>query len=528
VSGPPAPGAVAGGASQSDSPAGVAQRPDALAGGAPIPGALLRRASEVVEDTDLTRHRGLVSNLIGLIIETTGLEAEVGEVCLVTPGRGRPGGRNAPAPIEAEVVGFRDGRTLLMALGELHGIGPGTKVVATGAPSRVTVGEGLLGRVLDGLGAPLDGGPVPVGATRSTIALPPSPLSRPRIGERVGLGVRALDGLVPCGRGQRLGIFAGSGVGKSSLLGMIARSTSAQVNVIALVGERGREVREFVERDLGDALERSVVIVSTSDQPALVRIKAAFTATTIAEHFRDEGNDVLLMMDSVTRFAMAQREVGLAIGEPPATRGYTPSVFALLPRLLERAGTSTSGSITGLYTVLVDGDDMNEPVADAVRAILDGHVVLSRSLAHAGHYPAIDVLHSVSRLVDEIVSPEVVRAGQRLRGSLAVLREKEDLVAIGAYRDGTDPALDAALAHRAQIEGFLRQPVDSPSNPADTDARLVELAASLEGEHPDGEAIDARVTVDPPGHSAADVPSQPVSQPLESDSSAIPALGLTF
>ncbi len=318
--------------------------------------------------------------------------------------------------VPAEVVGFREGRTLLMPLGELQGIGPGTKVLPTGAPFRVPVGPHLLGRVIDGLGAPLDGlGATWLGSTgqtrgaglRSTIAAPPSALRRPRIRERVALGVRALDSLVPCGRGQRLGIFAGSGVGKSSLLGMIARSTSATVNVIALVGERGREVREFVERDLGDALERSVVVVATSDEPALVRIKAAFTATTIAEHFRDQGHHVMLMMDSVTRFATAQREIGLAIGEPPATRGYTPSVFALLPRLLERAGTSPEGSITGLYTVLVDGDDMNEPIADAVRSILDGHVVLTRSLAHAGHYPAIDVLQSVSRLTGEIVAPEV-------------------------------------------------------------------------------------------------------------------------
>ena len=356
------------------------------------PGALLARAAEAIREADLARRHGFVSNLIGLIIEATGLQAEVGEVCLVGTDRNR-------AAVSAEVVGFRDGRTLLMPLGELHGIGPGTRVLASGAPFRIAVGDGLLGRIVDGLGIPEDGqlrfdvsdpSPGRVASpvlARSTIAAPPSALSRPRIRERVGLGVRALDGLVPCGRGQRLGIFAGSGVGKSSLLGMIARSTSASINVIALVGERGREVREFIERDLGDALERSVVVVATSDQPALVRIKAAFTATTIAEYFRDQGHDVMLMMDSVTRFAMAQREVGLAIGEPPATRGYTPSVFALLPRLLERAGTSTSGSITALYTVLVDGDDMNEPIADAVRAILDGHVVLTRSLAHAGPLP---------------------------------------------------------------------------------------------------------------------------------------------
>jgi flagellum-specific ATP synthase len=481
-------------------------------------GALLERASEAILEADLARRHGFVSNLIGLIIEATGLQAEVGEVCMVGTDRNR-------AAVSAEVVGFREGRTLLMPLGELHGIGPGTRVLATGAPFRIAVGEDLLGRIVDGLGIPDDGAPVRSAQARSTIASPPNALSRPRIRERVGLGVRALDGLVPCGRGQRLGIFAGSGVGKSSLLGMIARSTSASINVIALVGERGREVREFIERDLGDALERSVVVVATSDQPALVRIKAAFTATTIAEYFRDQGHDVMLMMDSVTRFAMAQREVGLAIGEPPATRGYTPSVFALLPRLLERAGTSTAGSITALYTVLVDGDDMNEPIADAVRSILDGHVVLTRSLAHAGHYPAIDVLDSVSRLVGEIVSPQVEQAGQSLRAAMAVLREKEDLVAIGAYHAGSDPALDAALAHRSRIERFLRQPVNERSDPQQTDRRLIELGASLasdlqrlSGEIPDAEEVTAEATVDVDGALADELGGAP----------AIPALGLSI
>ncbi len=486
---------------------------------APAPGALLARASQAVREADLARRHGFVSNLIGLIIEATGLQAEVGEVCLVGTDRTR-------AAVSAEVVGFREGRTLLMPLGELHGIGPGTRVLATGAPFRIAVGAGLLGRILDGLGTPDDGRPAPGGIARSTIAAPPGALSRPRITERVALGVRTLDGLVPCGRGQRLGIFSGSGVGKSSLLGMIARSSSASINVIALVGERGREVREFIERDLGDALERSVVVVATSDQPALVRIKAAFTATTIAEYFRDQGHDVMLMMDSVTRFAMAQREVGLAIGEPPATRGYTPSVFALLPRLLERAGTSARGSITALYTVLVDGDDMNEPIADAVRSILDGHVVLTRALAHAGHYPAVDVLQSVSRLVGEIVSPQVAEAGQRLRGALAVLREKEDLVAIGAYQPGSDPQLDTALAHRARIEDFLRQPVNDRSDPADTDARLVELADSLACEQG---IVSGDVALD-----AEEVVSQQIDDRSAqrilgmSDAPAIPALGLNI
>jgi flagellum-specific ATP synthase len=475
---------------------------------------LLARVSSALEDADLARRHGRVSNVIGLIVEATGVHAEVGEVCLVANDR-------TGVPVSAEVVGFRDGRTLLMPLGELQGIGPGTKVLPTGAPFRVPVGSSLLGRVIDGLGTPLDGSAAPLKVSfRSTLAPPPGSLQRPLIDERVALGVRVLDSLVPCGRGQRLGIFAGSGVGKSSLLGMIARSTSATVNVIALVGERGREVREFVQRDLGDALERSVVVVATSDQPALVRIKAAFTATTIAEHFRDEGADVLLLMDSLTRFATAQRELGLAIGEPPATRGYTPSVFALLPRLLERAGTSPAGSITGLYTVLVDGDDMNEPIADAARSILDGHVVLSRALAHSGHYPAIDVLQSVSRLVNEIVPPELVHAGQRLRSAMASLAEKQDLISVGAYRAGADPQLDAALAHRAQIDAFLRQAVDERSAPADSDAQLLALAAALESarEEHTGEVLDGEVIAGRAG-AADDDPFEPSGPP------AIPLLG---
>jgi flagellum-specific ATP synthase len=429
-------------------------------------------ARVALADADLHRRHGRVRDLIGLIVEATGVEAEVGEVCTIDTGRGR-------TPVPAEVVGFRDGRTLLMALGEAAGIGPGARVTATGHALRVEVSDDMLGRAIDGLGRPIDGFGA-VGArvlSRGVQAAPPDPLERPRIRERVSLGVRALDALVPCGVGQRLGIFAGSGVGKSSLLGMIARSTTAEVNVICLVGERGREVREFMERDLGpEGLARSVVVVATSDQPALVRIKAAFTATTIAEHFRDQGRNVMLMMDSVTRFAMAQREVGLAIGEPPATRGYTPSVFALLPKLLERSGTARTGSITGLYTVLVDGDDMNEPIADAVRSILDGHVVLSRDLAHAGHYPAIDVLASVSRLVGEVVAPEVRAAGDEVRRLLATYREKADLISIGAYQAGTDPLTDAAIGAREPIEAFLKQNVVEPSSAEEADAMVQQLA----------------------------------------------------
>jgi flagellum-specific ATP synthase len=428
---------------------------------------------EAIRSSDLHARRGRVKSLIGLVIEATGLRAEVGELCTIAAGRNGD-------PVAAEVVGFRDGGTLLMPLGEMHGIGPGNPVSATGKPFRLPVGEELLGRVLDGLGRPIDSmEPPEADEYRSTIAPPPSAMQRTRITNRLSLGVRALDGFVPCGSGQRLGIFAGSGVGKSSLLGMIARATSADVNVICLVGERGREVRDFVERDLGDALERSVVIVATSDEPALVRIKAAFAATTIAEWFRDRGQDVLLMMDSVTRLATAQRELGLAIGEPPAARGFPPSVFALLPRLLERAGTAERGSITGLYTVLVEGDDMNDPVADSVRSILDGHCVLTRELAHRSHYPAIDVLQSVSRLTGEVTSPDVRQAAATIRELLALHREKEDLISIGAYSPGSDARIDRAIALLPSIDGYLRQSVDEQVPAEAADAALVELAGSL-------------------------------------------------
>jgi flagellum-specific ATP synthase len=473
---------------------------------------LLKRLGDAVARADLHRRHGRVSDLIGLIVEATGLEAEVGEVCEIATGRGR-------APVPAEVVGFRSRRTLLMPLGELHGIGPGNVVTATGEPVRVPVGDELLGRVLDGLGRPIDQGEdLPDGRVRSAAGAPPDALERPRIRERVGLGVRVLDGMVPCGRGQRLGIFAGSGVGKSSLLGMIARSTTADINVICLVGERGREVREFIERDLGDAIGHSVVIVATSDQPALVRIKAALTATSIAEHFRDKGHDVLLMMDSVTRFANAQREVGLAIGEPPATRGYTPSVFALLPKLLERSGTSQHGSITGLYTVLVDGDDMNEPVADAVRSILDGHVVLTRELAHAGHYPAVDVLQSVSRLTGEISAPDVAAAAQEARALLAAWHDKRDLIAIGAYERGSDPLVDRALELKPAIDVFLRQAVDAPSTPEEADDALLSLLA---GDVAAGLAAEVAAEVAPELVPSARAMAYPPSGPV-----ALPPLNL--
>jgi flagellum-specific ATP synthase len=478
--------------------------------------ARLERAARAVERADLHGRHGRVCDLIGLIVEATGVEAEVGEVCEVLR---RRGGR-AASSVPAEVVGFRAGRTLLMPLGEMAGIGPGDPVTATGRQVDGPVGPGLLGRVVDGLGRPIDGKGALTGVPRRPIqAAPPEALSRPRIRDRVTLGVRALDALVPCGRGQRLGIFAGSGVGKSSLLGMIARSTNADVNVICLVGERGREVVEFIERDLGAALERSVVVVATSDQPALVRIKAALTATTIAESFRDQGADVMLMMDSVTRFAMAQREVGLAIGEPPATRGYTPSVFALLPRLLERSGTSPSGSITALYTVLVDGDDMNEPIADAVRSILDGHIVLTRELAHAGHYPAVDILQSVSRLVGEVTEPDVRAAGQELRALMAAYRDKADLIAIGAYERGSDPLVDRAIDLRGEIDGFLRQSVEEPSGAQDADGHLRALVGHAAAADGDEDPVLAELVADA---AASAPPSPPPTAP-----SAIPPLHLS-
>ncbi|WP_217595918.1 flagellar protein export ATPase FliI [Cohnella sp. GbtcB17] len=412
----------------------------------------LAKYAEALKHIDPVRVNGKVAQIIGLTVESEGPDAAIGEVCLIYPVRGG-------SPIEAEVVGFRDNRVLLMPLGELQAIGPGCDVVATGRPLTVQVGSELLGQVLDGLGRPLDGGRLPARMPRySTQSVPSNPLKRPRVTDPLGTGVRCIDGLLTVGQGQRMGIFAGSGVGKSTLLGMIARNTSADVNVIALIGERGREVLEFIERDLGpEGLARSVVIVATSDQPALIRIKGALIATSIAEYFRDRGMNVMMMMDSVTRYAMALREVGLAIGEPPATRGYTPSVFAALPKLLERAGTGPTGSITAFYTVLVDGDDMNEPIADAVRGILDGHIVLSRHLAHKGHFPAIDVLASISRVMKDIVASEQQEAAEQLKRLLSVYRDSEDLINIGAYQRGTNPQIDKAIQFIDAINDYCRQ-----------------------------------------------------------------------
>ncbi|RJX20257.1 MAG: flagellar protein export ATPase FliI [Ammonifex sp.] len=403
-----------------------------------------------VHQADLLRQIGVMTKVVGLTIEVRGLRAFVGEICMIEV----PGGQ----PIVAEVVGFREDTVLLMPFGELAGACPGCRVEPRRRPFTVRVGEHLLGRVLNGMGDPIDGQPLPRGIPMPVNKRPLPPLDRRRIDEVFATGVRAIDGFNTCGRGQRLGIFAGSGVGKSVLLGMIARFGSADANVIALVGERGREVLEFIEKDLGpEGLKKSVVVVATSDEPALLRLRAAFVATTIAEYFRDNGRDVLLLMDSVTRFALAQREVGLAVGEPPTTRGYPPSVFALLPRLLERAGNTQTGSITGFYTVLVEGDDMNEPVSDTVRSIIDGHIVLKRDLAVANHYPAIDILESVSRLMPNVTAFDHQQAAGRQRELLAAYRQAEDLINIGAYVAGSNPTIDRAISVHDSVIGFLRQ-----------------------------------------------------------------------
>ena len=411
---------------------------------------------------------GKVVQIVGLVIECNGPNVSMGELCYVHSHF------EDVEPLPAEVVGFREGYVLLMPLGETKGIGPGCQVVSAQKVLQVKVGPELLGRVIDGLGNPIDGkGPILCQKEYPIQADPPAPLERPVIKDSLYVGVRAIDGLITMGQGQRIGIMAGSGVGKSTLLSMIARNTEADISVIALVGERGREVKEFIERDLGEeGLKRSVVVVATSDKPALVRIKGALTATAIAEYFRDRGRKVVLMMDSVTRFAMAQREVGLTVGEPPATRGYTPSVFAILPRLLERAGTSAKGSITGIYTVLVDGDDMNEPIADAVRSILDGHIVLSRNIAAQNHFPAIDVLASVSRVMSAVVSKEHMEANRKLRALMAVYKEAEDLIHIGAYVKGSSPKIDEAVQKIDAINDFLCQGVFEVQSFEETIQRL--------------------------------------------------------
>ncbi|HZJ77161.1 MAG TPA: flagellar protein export ATPase FliI [Oscillospiraceae bacterium] len=418
----------------------------------------LKKYRNALLNSDLIKYTGYVSQVIGLTIESIGPAVEIGEICKIYTLKGTE-------PILAEVVGFKEKKVLLMPLGEMEGIGPGSKVESLNTTLRVNVGEKLLGRVLDGLGNPIDNkGPLNNGTTYPVMASPPNPLLRTKIEKPLVLGIKAIDGLLTCGNGQRIGIFSGSGVGKSTLLGMIARNTQADINVIGLIGERGREVKEFIEDNLQeDGLKRSVLVVATSDQPALIRMKGALLATSIAEYFRDKGKNVMLMMDSLTRFSMAQREIGLAIGEPPVTRGYTPSVFAILPKLLERSGTSDKGSITGLYTVLVDGDDMNEPISDTVRGILDGHIVLSRKIANRNHYPAIDILTSVSRAMPKIVSKEHLQLSNKIKELLSIYDESEDLINIGAYVEGTNKRIDEAISKIDAINDFLTQDIQQKS-----------------------------------------------------------------
>lgn len=406
-----------------------------------------------VWDQTFYKKKGKVVNVVGLTIESAGPDAKLGDICQITPeGEGRP--------VLAEVVGFKDRKTLLMPFDSVDGIALGCIVENTDNPLLVTVSDALLGKTLNGMGVPLDGTQFE-GVPYLVEAAPPDPMSRKIIDEVLPLGVKAVDGLITVGKGQRIGIFAGSGVGKSTLMGMFARNTKADINVIALIGERGREVREFIERDLGEeGMRRSVVVVATSDRPALERNKAAKTATAIAEYFRDRGKDVLLMMDSLTRFSMAQREIGLARGEPPVTRGYPPSVYSEMPKLLERAGCAARGSITGLYTVLVDGDDFNEPITDTARSILDGHIMLDRKLGHKNHYPAIDILQSISRCMSQIASREHKQAAGKLKNVVATYNEAEDLINIGAYKNGSNPSIDYAISKIEAVNQFLCQDVE--------------------------------------------------------------------
>ncbi|MBQ8085517.1 MAG: flagellar protein export ATPase FliI [Lachnospiraceae bacterium] len=418
-------------------------------------------------DNSYTKELGKVAKIVGLTIESVGPSCKLNDLCLIRS-------RNGNQEVMAEVVGFRDNRVLLMPFDSVEGIGPGATVENTKEPLKVQVGEELLGRALDGLGRPMDGKPLNLKDAYPIDADPPDALKRKMIADVLPLGVKAVDGTITVGKGQRIGIFAGSGVGKSTLMGMFARNTRADINVIALIGERGREVREFIERDLGEeGMKRSVVVIATSDKPALIRNKAAKTATAIAEYFRDQGKDVLLMMDNMTRFCMAQREIGLASGEPPVTRGYPPSVYAELPRVLERAGNASKGSITGLYAVLVDGDDFNEPISDTARGILDGHIVLSRRMAHKNHYPAIDVLQSISRCMSGIATKEHKALSGKLRNVLATYNEAEDLINIGAYKSGSNPEIDYAITKINKVNDFLTQDVDTKYQ-FDEEMRLLE------------------------------------------------------
>lgn len=416
---------------------------------------------------------GKVNKVVGLVAEGSGLKSPLGSVCHMLSGNDEHG-----EPIAAEVVGFRDGNLLFMPYGEMRGIQPGSLIRNTSLPPVFPVGEHILGRAFNAFGESLDGGvPITPEHMIPLYANPPSPLERPRITDPLDVGVRAINAMITLGKGQRVGIMAGSGVGKSTLMGMMARYTSADVNVIGLIGERGREVIEFMEKDLGpEGMARSVIVVATSDQSPLVRMRAAYAATAVAEYFRDQRKDVLLMMDSVTRFAMAAREIGLAVGEPPTTKGYTPTVFAQLPKLLERTGRSNTGTITGIYTVLVDGDDFNEPIADAVRSILDGHIVLTRDLADQGHFPAIDILRSISRLRSDICTPEQVLDARVIGRYMATFRKAEDMINIGAYVQGTNEEIDKAITMHSPIESFLRQNVGDPSTLENSFTLLHDLA----------------------------------------------------
>ena len=427
----------------------------------------IEKYKTIIDNNDAIKLNGKVSDVIGLVIVSTGPNVSLGEICKVV-------NRFGEEVCDTEIVGFKDGKVLSIALGEVQKISPRCEIIATGRSFKLSVSDDLLGRVLNGLGKPIDGkGEIKNSTKLNIYREPPNPLERNRIKDILQTGVRAIDGLVTIGKGQRVGIFAGSGVGKSVTLGMIARNTNADVNVIMLIGERGREVREFIEKDLGEeGLKKSVVIVATSDKSALVRIKGAYIGTTIAEYFRDQGKNVLLMMDSVTRFAMAQREVGLTIGEPPTTKGYTPSVFAILPKLLERAGNTENGSITGLYTVLVEGDDMNEPIADAVRSILDGHIVLDRKLANKGQYPAIDTLQSISRVMPDIVTSDHLKKSHDFNEILATYNEAEELVNIGAYVEGSNPQIDYALTKIDSLKEYLKQDMYEVSNCAESIEKL--------------------------------------------------------
>jgi flagellum-specific ATP synthase len=432
---------------------------------------LIRKYSETADRVDPIKCVGHISKVQGLLIESRGPQAIIGEVCRIEAPKG-------PGIIQAEVVGLRDEIVQLMAYEETDGIEVGNRVIASGNRLEVAVSNKLLGRVLDARGNPVDGkGEIESAVLYPAMANPPDPLKRRRIKERIVTGVRAIDGLLAVGRGQRLGIFAGSGVGKSTLMGMIARNTNADVNVVALIGERGRELNDFIENDLGpEGLARSVLIVSPGNSPPMARLRSAHVATAVAEYFRDQGLDVMLLFDSVTRFARAQREIGLASGEPPATRGYPPSMFDSMPKLLERSGTSDRGSITGFYTILVDGDDMDEPVADTVRGILDGHIVLSRNLAQSFHYPAIDVLQSISRLAPTVAGKASSQAASFIRRNMAVYGETEDLINVGAYHAGSNPAVDEAIAKHPGIENFLIQEVDEKSSLAETLQKMADIS----------------------------------------------------